>query len=489
MRNLLLFAFTIMMMAATAQTKKDATKPDPTGQDRYDLVLGTKAPLSIFTSPAYDYSSDFFDGFGKATARELGIEGKYAWDEFGKTAKLIIVDGDAVVWYENGAQWTECYLEKCIKDGKPYFNRLQIINKKIVQTVATAGKDGAPGKNGINCWDLNMNGKDDPEEDVNHDGWFNVNDCQGIKGDKGDKGDTGPQGLPGTSTTQTIYTTTSAPYGSNLYTNTGCGTCYGRQLQSFQNECLTCGNGIGSYGGGGNTIVFSPTVIVDKSNSNNGNTFTNSNTNNTWLNIGSTKPIPTPTNPRGTILTTSTTKVCGRGEFLFNGKCLASGNGNGNQPGNGNGSGNGNGNEPGNGNGSGNGNGNEPGNPYKGNTNNSRYTTVKNNTASNQSYAASNTSNNRYGSVKQNQVQTQPTKSTNYYGNSTKSAQAVNSSNVPVKNTYHYKTPNLEQKGYYFSSNNKPAALKTAAPAKNFSKGGGSSSFNSGSTYRFTKTK
>ena len=35
---------------------------------------------------------------------------------------------------------------------------------------------------GVNCWDLNGNGEDDPAEDVNGDGIFDTADCQGAPG-------------------------------------------------------------------------------------------------------------------------------------------------------------------------------------------------------------------------------------------------------------------------------------------------------------------
>ena len=52
------------------------------------------------------------------------------------------------------------------------------------------GAKGAPGANGINCWDLNGNGKKDPGEDKNGDGKWDAKDCQGPKGDPGSIKDT-----------------------------------------------------------------------------------------------------------------------------------------------------------------------------------------------------------------------------------------------------------------------------------------------------------
>ena len=41
----------------------------------------------------------------------------------------------------------------------------------------TNGNDGSDGLAGINCWDLNSNRVNDPEEDVNEDGNFDAKDC------------------------------------------------------------------------------------------------------------------------------------------------------------------------------------------------------------------------------------------------------------------------------------------------------------------------
>lgn len=59
-----------------------------------------------------------------------------------------------------------------------------------------------PGVDGINCWDLDGDRVNDPEEDVNEDGVFDALDCQGPQGDQGPSGGggsgpAGPQGPPG----------------------------------------------------------------------------------------------------------------------------------------------------------------------------------------------------------------------------------------------------------------------------------------------------
>lgn len=53
------------------------------------------------------------------------------------------------------------------------------------------------GSGGLSCWDLNANGIEDVEEDINNDGIFNALDCQGATGPAGPKGLPGPEGPTG----------------------------------------------------------------------------------------------------------------------------------------------------------------------------------------------------------------------------------------------------------------------------------------------------
>jgi len=43
------------------------------------------------------------------------------------------------------------------------------------------GQNGADGQSGINCWDLDGDGINDPNEDINDDQLFNAQDCHGLK--------------------------------------------------------------------------------------------------------------------------------------------------------------------------------------------------------------------------------------------------------------------------------------------------------------------
>ena len=51
------------------------------------------------------------------------------------------------------------------------------------------GDDGDDGQRGSDCWDLNENGVDDPEEDTNGDGSVNILDCTGADGEDGEDGE------------------------------------------------------------------------------------------------------------------------------------------------------------------------------------------------------------------------------------------------------------------------------------------------------------
>jgi len=75
------------------------------------------------------------------------------------------------------------------------------------QTTATlVGPAGPTGPAGYHCWDLNMNRVNDPVEDTNHDGAFNIIDCQGMQGL------TGPAGPPGPPTSTSAICFPSAQY-------------------------------------------------------------------------------------------------------------------------------------------------------------------------------------------------------------------------------------------------------------------------------------
>jgi hypothetical protein len=59
------------------------------------------------------------------------------------------------------------------------------------------GADGQDGEDGISCWDLDGDGIGDTGEDINGDGIFDARDCKGLKGDTGETGAAGTDGTNG----------------------------------------------------------------------------------------------------------------------------------------------------------------------------------------------------------------------------------------------------------------------------------------------------
>ncbi|WP_420322155.1 collagen-like triple helix repeat-containing protein [Flagellimonas sp.] len=58
-------------------------------------------------------------------------------------------------------------------------------------TPGAPGQPGTPGADGIDCWDVDADGINDPDEDINGDEKFDGLDCQGDNGTNGDNGDDG----------------------------------------------------------------------------------------------------------------------------------------------------------------------------------------------------------------------------------------------------------------------------------------------------------
>src|SRR5205814_2299293 len=61
----------------------------------------------------------------------------------------------------------------------------------ITGVTGATGVTGSTGNNGCSCWDTNQNGINDPSEDVNTDGFWNVNDCNAGVAVPGPQGPTG----------------------------------------------------------------------------------------------------------------------------------------------------------------------------------------------------------------------------------------------------------------------------------------------------------
>lgn len=71
------------------------------------------------------------------------------------------------------------------------------VDEALAERPVPGGEDGATGAPGRNCWDLDADGENDPEEDLNSDGSFNALDCIGQPGAPGEDGADGEDGAPG----------------------------------------------------------------------------------------------------------------------------------------------------------------------------------------------------------------------------------------------------------------------------------------------------
>ncbi len=87
---------------------------------------------------------------------------------------------------------TACVLMVAQGCGNPFlaledYQRDILFGALAAALLAQPAPDGGvgqpiPGVDGLNCWDVNGNGTDDIEEDVNGDGVFDALDCQGPAG-------------------------------------------------------------------------------------------------------------------------------------------------------------------------------------------------------------------------------------------------------------------------------------------------------------------
>ena len=70
-----------------------------------------------------------------------------------------------------------------LKPFQDIWDAINDIKNQLAGIQAAQNISGTDGKEGLACWDLNGDGKENPEEDKNQDGNFDALDCQGPPGD------------------------------------------------------------------------------------------------------------------------------------------------------------------------------------------------------------------------------------------------------------------------------------------------------------------
>ena len=78
-----------------------------------------------FTQPKY-VGPETLNGLGLKSAAELGHKGKKIFNEWDSSARIVILDPLAQIYYDT-ASMEPLYLFGCLRDGKPYANRIKLL--------------------------------------------------------------------------------------------------------------------------------------------------------------------------------------------------------------------------------------------------------------------------------------------------------------------------------------------------------------------------
>lgn len=106
---------------------------------------------------------------------------------------------------------------------------------------------------GLACWDLNGNGIEDPEEDINEDGIWDALDCQGQEGPQGPvgpQGIAGPQGVSGPQGPQGV----AGPQGPAGADGLTIGAHNGASISTFDNTKVAFGQNLNQAGNPGQLL-------------------------------------------------------------------------------------------------------------------------------------------------------------------------------------------------------------------------------------------
>ncbi len=140
-----MFLLLLVLVGIFTQNTLGQNKRVIASDNRRDIYGGrqedgskTVTSLDVYDLPMWKGKSST-DGFGEAvSATELGWAGLEVWNEAGDVARLTKLKAGAMLYVMNGEQDPqEAYLVGCIKNGKPFMNRVRLVKKRITTSVET----------------------------------------------------------------------------------------------------------------------------------------------------------------------------------------------------------------------------------------------------------------------------------------------------------------------------------------------------------------
>jgi hypothetical protein len=101
-------------------------KVNQVGRGRYTAADDFRVDSSVtFSQPDYKFESRLPEGFGRATAFELGVSGQKFWNEYpGIGGALVVMNPNTVLIYDT-VNRIPMYVTGCIREGKKGMNRIK----------------------------------------------------------------------------------------------------------------------------------------------------------------------------------------------------------------------------------------------------------------------------------------------------------------------------------------------------------------------------
>lgn len=143
----LLLTLAVSAIGQKLPTWKEVSEAGKKPYPRYSIAAGNlKTCEPTFTQPAFStpQGKAWAEGLLRGPAEDLDLAGQEVCNEFGVVGVAVKLEKTAIVVYEMGkdGKARPLYLKDCTFNGKPYFNRLKLVNepapKPTPQVVAQA---------------------------------------------------------------------------------------------------------------------------------------------------------------------------------------------------------------------------------------------------------------------------------------------------------------------------------------------------------------